>query len=141
MNEVITLVPPSAPCLRKPAIEVSNISDIETYIAPMRQLMLENNGVGLAAPQCGIGLRFFLTNTENFPVVVNPKILGVYGYRISAPEGCLTWPGRTTFVPRREAITAEWTDMTGESRISIIRGVEARIFQHEMDHLNGVCIF
>ena len=135
------LVEASAACLRTPAAEVADVRDVAPYISRMRELMAEKKGVGLAAPQCGIGLRFFLSAIEGHRVVINPRIVRTFGGRVSKPEGCLTWPGRTTFVARHEGIVAEWTDRNGAKKTTTLTGFPARIFQHETDHLNGVCIF
>lgn len=106
----------------------------------MRELMVIKRGMGLAAPQVGIPLRFFITKFDRFRVVVNPVIVRVSGGNVAKPEGCLTWPCRTTFVARRDCILVEWLKH-GQIVRGTFTGMEARCFQHEIDHLNGICIF
>lgn len=136
------LVPSTAPVLRSPANAVEDIaSQVMPCIARMKELMAQHNGVGLAAPQVGIPLRFFVSKIPGHGVVINPRIVSTSGGRVSKSEGCLTWPGRTTFMARARCIVTEWTDRDGNKRTSTLQDFDARIFQHETDHLNGVCIF
>lgn len=136
------LVPSTAPVLRTPATAVEDIAiQVVPYIARMKELMALHNGVGLAAPQVGIPLRFFVSRIQGHGVVINPRVVATSGGRVSKSEGCLTWPGRTTYMARARCIVTEWTDRNGNKRTSTLQDFDARIFQHETDHLNGVCIF
>jgi peptide deformylase len=71
-------------------------------------------------------------------VCINPKILESSEEKIKDVEGCLSFPGLSLKVDRAESITAEWTDENGELKRAILRGVTARCFQHELDHMNGI---
>jgi peptide deformylase len=137
----LKLVPATEAVLRTPAADVADPRDVLPYVPAMQAAMEAQGGVGLAAPQVGLPLRFFVTNIKGHRVVINPKLVSVFGGRVSKSEGCLTWPGRTTFVARHKGIVVAWTDRAGTSRTSTLTDFDARIFQHEMDHLNGVCIF
>lgn len=145
MNETLqlSLVPDNSTVLRSKAVAVADIqTEVRPHIDAMRTLMERARGVGLAAPQVGIGLRFFITSLRGLKVVINPRIVLVRDSgRTSKPEGCLTWPGRQTYVCRHDKIIAEWTDLNGAQVIKALDDWDARVFQHENDHLNGICIF
>lgn len=105
-----------------------------------------NRGVGIAAPQVGVGIRMILVQrfdkeNEPFEVYYNPKI-EEYGDSInSGREGCLSIPGYRGQVNRSQNIKISYTDSLGDKRKETINGFEAVIFQHEIDHLNGVLYF
>jgi peptide deformylase len=99
-------------------------------IRQMYALLNSTGGLGLAAPQVGIDGRFFITAWGE--IFVNPKIVREHGPCISAPEGCLSLPGVTRFKSRAQRIVLN----CGRS----YDGQEARVIQHELDHLNGVLL-
>lgn len=109
------------------------------------KLMWEHNGIGLAANQAGVETRVFAIMTRNLSgvtepfAVFNPKILAVSDEQESGEEGCLSFPGLFFQVKRPYHLVAEFFDR--DKNLCIIRfdGVDARCFQHEYDHLNGVC--
>lgn len=106
--------------------------------------MIQANGIGLAANQVGITQRFFGIGHSSFDEFKKPVIL--YNARITraseeveiADEGCLSFPGVTYNVYRSVEIDAEWQNMKGETTGATLKGYEARCFQHELDHLNGI---
>jgi peptide deformylase len=99
--------------------------------------------VGLAAPQVGVMRRFFLMVNRD-----TKKILFCFDPRIErhgkdlqwAEEGCLSCPGESANVPRWKIIDVEYTNENGQLIRSTFRGFNARVFQHELDHLNGMLI-
>lgn len=99
--------------------------------------------VGLAAPQVGIMRRFFLMVNKD-----TRKVLFCFDPRIErhgkdlqwAEEGCLSCPGETANVPRWKIIDVEYTNENGRLERHTFRGFNARVFQHELDHLNGLLI-
>ena len=113
------------------------------------QTMRSAGGVGLAAPQVGVPLRVAVMEmhpTELRPglaqkgplTIVNPRIVD-YGTRIaSAWEGCLSFSPLRGRVPRPTAVTVEYQTSDGEIVRESATGLWARIFQHEIDHLNGI---
>jgi peptide deformylase len=136
------LVPNTDPVLWQTAEEVKDIAtQVAPYVDAMCDLMRANHGVGLAAPQVGLPLRFFITALPGLRVVINPRIMLEEGHRISAGEGCLSWPGRRAFVLRRQTIVADFTALNGKVRTLRFDGFAARVFQHECDHLEGRNIF
>jgi peptide deformylase len=109
------------------------------------KLMWEHNGIGLAANQAGVETRVFAIMTRNLSgvtepfAVFNPKILAVSDEQESGEEGCLSFPGLFFQVKRPYHLVAEFFDRDKNQCIIRFDGVDARCFQHEYDHLNGVC--
>ncbi len=111
----------------------------------MVKLMYAENGIGLAAPQCGINARVFTMYTRNLQgvtepfAVFNPKILAVSEEQIQDYEGCLSFPNLMLPVKRPENVVAEFLDRDKNTCIIRFDGIDARCFLHEYDHLEGVC--
>ncbi len=139
----LTLVPADSPVLYRPAAVVTDIAvQVLPLVAPMLELMERKQGAGLAAPQVGLGLRFFVSQIQGHRAVVNPSYEPApRAGRTSRLEGCLTWPGRNTYVSRFDRIYVEWQDLEGRPQAGELEGIDARIFQHETDHVNGITIF
>jgi len=121
---------------------VMDPSELEEHLV---KLMWEHNGIGLAANQAGVETKVFAIMTRNLSgvtepfAVFNPKIIAVSDEQESGEEGCLSFPGLFFQVKRSSHVVAEFFDR--DKNLCIIRfdGVDARCFQHEYDHLNGVC--
>ena len=113
---------------------------IADYIVPMNMLMEMHKGIGLAAPQIGILLSFFITKIENWPVLFNPIILKYSKEEITMMESCLSIPNRQFMVKRPQSIKLRYMDERGNTHIKHIGGTIARVVQHEFDHLNGLLI-
>lgn len=104
----------------------------------MVDTMHEAVGGGLAAPQVGIGRRFFVYQDEDEPrVAINPEIVESSG-EVATEEGCLSIPGVPFEVVRAEYVTLRALDLDGNEFLVPADGYEARMFQHEIDHLDGV---
>lgn len=137
------------PVLHRPAAPVSSFdADLKTLINDMYQTMDASHGVGLAAPQIGVGLRLFtyqMDNDDNVPargVVINPvltygKISGADPDPETDEEGCLSFPGYGFPLKRAEWVTVSGLDGDGNSLNFNATGWFARCMQHETDHLNG----
>ncbi len=149
MNTVstLTLVKSTDPILRAVAAPVTDHwQQVMPHVDAMFEVMERGaavRGVGLAAPQVGIPFRFFVTTLAGMRVIINPTITKVAGIRASKPEGCLSFSGgkSKTFVARPVWVEVEWTDHKGGQRAGRLTDFAARVFQHETDHLNGICIF
>lgn len=145
------------PVLRRRARPVQDFSGIKKLAEDMLETMFEARGVGLAAPQIGLSQRFFVAveyadepEGEERPlrdlvrqvhVVVNPVLLHREG-EVEGLEGCLSLPGLyAEDVPRAERIRVAFQDEEGRERVLELEGYMARVFQHEMDHLEGVLFF
>lgn len=119
-------------------------SDLKPVAKQMLAMMREGNGVttgiGMAAPQVGLRLRMFVMDRPRAGVVcINPRIVMTTGDKATQPEGCLSYPGRSVRVQRWRRLVAEWQDLSGKTVRECLVEFSARVFQHELDHLNGVC--
>lgn len=139
----LSLISPSNSCLWTPAAPVTDIdSQVKPFISDMRALMETHKGIGLAAPQIGLSFAFFVwLSPDSFAVVINPSIVERSGWNSSQLEGCLSFPGRQTYVPRNTIIRAVWTDEVGAAHDEVLTMQWARTFQHEYQHLMGEAIF
>lgn len=124
--------------LRQQARSVSKIDAatralVEDMVATMR----ESNGLGLAANQIGVLQKVFVYNDgTSVGALINPKIVSGKGEQIGI-EGCLSVPGLQGEVRRANEVVVRGTDLKGKSVKIKAEGLLARIFQHEIDHLNG----
>ncbi len=117
--------------------------NIRRLVEKMIDIMLENKGVGLAAPQAGVSLRLFIISLngsrENVRVYVNPTVTPT-GELDSIDEGCLSVPGIYTKVRRYKKCKVTATDLDGNEFTDQAEGLYARILQHEHDHIEGMTI-
>ncbi|MGB9856961.1 MAG: peptide deformylase [Dictyoglomaceae bacterium] len=129
------------PVLRKKAKRVEKINDeIKKLAEDMMETMKSADGVGLAAPQVGRSIRMIVVSYEEKDMVlINPEIIEKEGESIDI-EGCLSVPGVEVPVKRAEKITLKFQNLKGKTQIIKAEGMWARIFQHEIDHLDGILI-
>jgi len=130
-----------APVLRKPCAPVEAFDpELRAVAERMLELMREANGVGLAAPQVGLAWRLFVCNGSGEPdddlVCVNPTLTELTGGD-ELEEGCLSIPGVSVTMRRATFATMEASDLDGTPFAVEADGLMARIWQHELDHLNG----
>lgn len=108
----------------------------------LANVMIENNGVGLAAPQVGISLSAFVVgdpkNRDSIRAFFNPKIVDMSGDEVYIEEGCLSFPGLFVKVKRPSEIRIRYQNVQGETITEKFSGFTARIIQHEYDHLQGI---
>lgn len=98
----------------------------------------KHNGLGLSANQCGFPHRVFVMgNDDNYIACFNPKLVSVEG-ETHMPEGCLSFPLLQLNITRPKTITVEYQDWNGEIHTQTFTGLTARIFLHELDHMNGI---
>jgi len=134
------------PILRMKANDVDEIDDSVTgLVERMKGLMSEARGVGLAAPQLGILRRVLVYQAgeeEPFRALVNPRVVESGEERIADDEGCLSLGAASGIVEveRPTTIVVEATSPEGEELRIEAEGLEARVIQHELDHLDGVLI-
>lgn len=108
-------------------------------IRAMSKLMIESNGIGLAAPQCGVNKRMFIMGNETkLYACINPEILESSG-EVVDQEGCLSFPDLWLKVKRPETIKVRYQNALGETIETEFTGILSRVFQHERDHLDGIC--
>ncbi|MBQ2859454.1 MAG: peptide deformylase [Alphaproteobacteria bacterium] len=111
----------------------------------MVEMMREQNGVGLAAPQVGILSRFLVMmdpDSETVYRMINPRIVSYGTDTCTMEEGCLSVLGNDGLpvfanVSRPDSVVVEWTDEAGDKKMAQMSGTPARIVQHETDHLDG----
>jgi peptide deformylase len=142
--ETLSIIPYPHPTLRyksKPLVRVDE--ELRKIIRQMFDLMYEAKGVGLAANQVGLPLRFFIVNELADPlkgqerVFINP-VLSLPKGSDKAEEGCLSLPALYADVIRPKTVRVNAYDITGEEINFEASGLLSRIVQHETDHLDGV---
>lgn len=111
----------------------------QQLIKQMFDFMHKENGIGLAAPQIGISKRIFVmsvygVNRDCF----NPEILQDGAELAEFEEGCLSFPGESCKIKRPDTIIVRYQNYAGEWAQASLTGLEARCFQHELDHLDGI---
>lgn len=144
-EEIVTCDEDLTNILRTPAPFIGE--DDWACVAPTVQKLLYvrdkilGGGAGLAAPQIGISLPIFIytpdRTTESLRVVVNPSFESIGTSSIKGAEACFSVPLRCTQVDRWEKIKVRYQGLDHQWVEDIVEGFEAKVFQHEMDHLNG----
>jgi peptide deformylase len=126
------------PALRVVAEKVTGFDDkLRKLISDMWETMYLSKGVGLAAPQVGVPLRIVVIDWENNRyLLVNPQIVEEEGEE-RCEEGCLSFPGIYEEVTRPNKIRVIYQDETGLEHDEVIEGFLARVFLHEVDHLDA----
>ena len=145
------------PVLRKRCEEIAvDYPNLKQIIADMYETMNNAHGVGLAAPQVGLGVRIFIVDTQPFAdsddvskeeaaqlkvfkqTFINAKILKEEGTIWSFNEGCLSIPDVREDVFRHESITIAYFDENFNKKTAVYNGLIARVIQHEYDHIEGI---
>lgn len=149
LREIVSV---PAPVLRRKARKVTDFgSELQTLVDDMVETMRQAPGVGLAAPQIGVPLRIIVVEwreeSENeeeqkapprLYTLLNPEIARFSQETDLGTEGCLSIPGYAGDVPRASAVTVKGLNRRGQPTRIKAEGWLARIFQHEIDHLEGV---
>ena len=128
------------PILRQLAAPVAAVTpEIKTLIADMAETMWHQVGIGLAAPQIGVSLRIFVMDDgkRGARAIVNPVVTERGGV-VKEEEGCLSLPGIFAEVERSKSLRIEGLDGDGQPISFEAQGLQAKIIQHELDHLDGV---
>ena len=113
------------------------------FIEDMKVTMAYEKGVGLAAPQVGVNERVVVcifnydTPHEVIIPMINPEITKRSSEMALNEEGCLSLPGRYDAIARHEALTVKYLDVKGRENVLKLNGLNARIVQHEVDHIDG----
>jgi peptide deformylase len=141
----MNLVDPNDPILTTPCqiFDFNNppFDPIE-FAKDLVKFMYDKNGIGLAANQVGVPYRVFAMRgqPENF-VCYNPKIVQPSEMKIELEEGCLTYPNLLVKITRPQHVRVRFTTPNGDTMTKQFTGLTARIFQHELDHLDGVIFY
>jgi len=114
---------------------------VVTNIGIMEKMLQQHDGVGLAAPQVGINMQFCIIRHEDCNVnMINPQIVSHSKDTVRDSEGCLSLPDVVVSIKRRRLFTVEYLDEKWEVQCRTFEGFEARIVQHEIDHLVGILL-
>ena len=135
------LVSVTDPILKKPLESCSIGLDRKELQTTLQNAMEHHQGIGLSANQIGIKERAFImySDVKKKEIIscFDPLITDYSEEKIIMDEGCLTWPGLWLKVERSEGIRCVYNDVDGELVQVQMHGLEARIFQHEYDHMEG----
>lgn len=108
------------------------------FVDSLAQTMLANDGIGLAANQAGFQHRVFLIKAEQIIACYNPMIVDSSPETVIMEEGCLSFPNLIVKVKRPKGVKVRYTEPNGNVQTRTFHGMTARIFQHELDHLDGI---
>ena len=133
--------------LKRVADPVQNVDGkLQTLIEDMFETLYAAPGLGLAAPQVGAPIQLFVYDMgiregeHERKIIINPTIVEQEG-EIAEEEGCLSLPDYREVVKRAARVLLKGYDCDGKEIALEAKGLEARLFQHELDHLNGVLMF
>jgi peptide deformylase len=151
MSKILQISEIGSPILRQRSIDIPQLPDacIDELIGDLIATADRANGVGIAAPQVGSSLRLFIIASRPSPryphaptmvptAMINPEIVARSGELVSGWEGCLSVPDRRGIVLRDRAIEVKYMTPHGELIQQELTDFVARIFQHELDHLDGI---
>lgn len=146
LEYIVTLYP--TPVLRKQAAEVTDFDEaLQDTVDAMIRRMYKSEGVGLAAPQVGIGQRILVINPSGDPekadeelALINPVITERSGDEVVMEEGCLSFPKIYAEVTRPDKCKLTAKTPAGEDIEMEFEGFPSRVIQHEYDHLQGVLL-
>jgi peptide deformylase len=139
----ILLVPDPILKARARPVAAANMEQVRALLPRMFTTMYRAPGIGLAAPQVGLGLRFavvdLMPDDKPAPIVlINPEVTARSEELATREEGCLSLPGQYADVTRPARVTVRYTDADGAKRQIDADGLLAACIQHEIDHLDGV---
>ena len=140
----LALIPERDPRLKEPCTpwDFTKDGDPTELVAAMAKIMLNpaTQGIGLAAPQCGVMKNIFIMGTdEHLVACINPAVDELIGDKEIYLEGCLSFPNLWLHVKRNPEALVSYQTTTGESVTKQkLTGLKARVFLHEFDHLLGV---
>lgn len=126
--------------LKKKTKKVEKITpEIKEIIKEMKKTMMQAGGVGLAANQVGLNLSIFIANWKGkFYTFINPEIVKKSKNIILLEEACLSVPDKLGIVPRHTWVVVKGRNQNWKEKTVKAKGILSQIFQHEIDHLNGI---
>jgi len=137
-----TLLKTSTPWTDEDSIQ--GYDDKERFEDDMIKLMIDEQGMGLAANQIGITKRFFAIGHESFDtfknraIIWNPQVINFSEEKVIDVEGCLSFKDVFVKVERPKQIEVQYETTQGKTRFAKLDGMESKCFQHELDHLDGI---
>ena len=151
MARVLEIAQLGAPVIRERAVEVTDLDDpqLQALIDDLLVTVADENGMGIAAPQVSVSKRIIILSSNpnvRYPyapameptVMINPEMVWASPDIEKDWEGCLTVPGIRGLVPRHRAVRIRYETRQGAIVETAYEGFLARIFQHEIDHLDGL---
>lgn len=142
---IFNLVSKNDPIIKEqmPVFDFDNPStDPMELFENMKESLIHHGGIGLSANQIGLHARMFVMgdtkNPDSIVGVYNPKLLAEFGKEVFYVEGCLTFPGLFIKVKRHDGVRVRYTTHKGVTDAIKFDGLTSRVFQHELDHLNGI---
>lgn len=130
------------PNLRKTSKKIEVFDDnLKKLASEMAEIMFQDDGIGLAAPQIDKSVRLIVVGSENghdYKVYVNPEISFFSKNKELNEEGCLSLPKIFGLVRRPKKIHVKYQDLNGQIMKEKLAGLPAVVFQHELDHLDGI---
>jgi peptide deformylase len=149
--QLLPIIELGDPVLRQVAAPIVDVQspDMQQLIDRLIFTVQQANGVGIAAPQVGRSQRLFIvashpnprypTAPEMSPIaMINPRLIEYSTDMVKGWEGCLSVPGIRGLVPRYQTIAVEYIGQDGKQYQQELTDFVARIFQHELDHLDGI---
>lgn len=132
------------PILKKICDPVAAGEDVRELMASMDEACRRHKGVGLAAPQVGVAKRVIFTLVDGGRGIrgrffINPIIVDHSPAKSAAVEGCLSYPGIQKMIERWTRIDVQYIGRNGQLHDESFFGYAARVMQHEIDHLDGIC--
>jgi peptide deformylase len=139
----ILMVPDPILKARARPVRADDMERVRSLLPRMFATMYRAPGIGLAAPQVGVGMRFAVVDVtqDERPapmVLINPEVVARSEELATREEGCLSLPGQYADVTRPARVTVRYTDAEGERRQVDAQGLLSACIQHEIDHLDGV---
>ena len=143
MKDIYPIMIEGEACLREMSVEIDkDYPNLDVVIQRMyNTLKSTKTGVGLASPQVGLNIRMFIISYPNGMgdvTFINPEIIQLKGSKKNDTESCLSIPGVGAVVERSQKVKIKYYDGDFVSHTKMFKGFEARIIQHEYDHLDGI---
>lgn len=132
--------------LQTASVKIEDIKSVQKLIPDMIETMLAEGGIGLAAPQIGQNIRLAVINKEadssldGHLIIINPKIYSASREMEKSTEGCLSIPGKEVTILRHKKIKVRFLDEGGKEQKIKAAGLLGQVFQHEINHLDGILI-
>ena len=143
MSDTFSIVTIPTPSLRERSVEV-DVAEITTpafqaYLDKLSRTMHVSDGVGIASPQVGKNIRVIVVHIQHkTETYINPVITKKSDTMIESEEGCLSVPKKYGLVTRHKKVTVEAINRHGKRVVLDLKGFPAIVFQHEIDHLDGI---
>jgi len=141
--DILSLVDENDPCLRSRSVEFDFVDppvDPVEFASQLVETCKIKGGYGLASNQVGVLLRVFVMGSDNeYVAMFNPKIVSKSEKESLIAEGCLSFPMLALKISRSDEIVVEYQDFKGEHHTTELHYLSAHVFQHELDHLDGIC--